>query len=100
MQYIIANPNAETLQLCLWLFHHRLKNSAYKSPLYNERTNDKGVYFNTPQRLTQIMGANTSIIVAGRLTCKTDSIAAPFVLRNMQRMAGSIVGIVEFTFKY
>ncbi len=46
----------------------------------------KQIYFNTPQRLTQLIGANTTVIVAGRRTGKTDSIASPFVLRNMQRM--------------
>ena len=58
------------------------------------------VYFNKPQRLTQLIGANISVIVAGRRTGKTDSIAAPFVLRNMQRMAGSTGGIVVPTFKH
>ena len=60
----------------------------------------KDVYFNTPQRLTQLVGANTTVIVAGRRTGKTDSIAAPFVLRNMQRMPGSTGGIVVPTFKH
>ena len=60
----------------------------------------KKVYFNEPQRLTQLIGANTTVIVAGRRTGKTDSIAAPFVLRNMQRMAGSTGGIVVPTFKH
>ena len=62
--------------------------------------NDKSVYFNTPQRLTQFIGANTTVIVAGRRTGKTDSIASPFVLRNMQRMPGSTGGIVVPTFKH
>ena len=60
----------------------------------------KQVYFNDPQRLTQLIGANTTVIVAGRRTGKTDSIASPFVLRNMQRMAGSTGGIVVPTFKH
>ena len=60
----------------------------------------KAVYFNKPQRLTQLIGANTTVIVAGRRTGKTDSIAAPFVLRNMQRMPGSTGGIVVPTFKH
>lgn len=60
----------------------------------------KQVYFNKPQRLTQLIGANTTVIVAGRRTGKTDSIAAPFVLRNMQRMPGSTGGIVVPTFKH
>ena len=61
---------------------------------------DKQIYFNEPQRLTQLIGANTTVIVAGRRTGKTDSIAAPFVLRNMQRMPGSTGGIVVPTFKH
>lgn len=60
----------------------------------------KPVYFNKPQRLTQLIAANTTVIVAGRRTGKTDSIAAPFVLRNMQRMPGSTGGIVVPTFKH
>ena len=60
----------------------------------------KQVYFNKPQRLTQLIAANTTVIVAGRRTGKTDSIAAPFVLRNMQRMPGSTGGIVVPTFKH
>ena len=60
----------------------------------------KKVYFNKPQRLTQLIGANITVIVAGRRTGKTDSIAAPFVLRNMQRMPGSTGGIVVPTFKH
>lgn len=60
----------------------------------------KKVYFNTPQRLTQLVGANTTVIVAGRRTGKTDSIAAPFVLKMMQRMPGSTGGIVVPTFKH
>lgn len=60
----------------------------------------KRIYFNDPQRLTQLIGANTTVIVAGRRTGKTDSIAAPFVLRNMQRMEGSTGGIVVPTFKH
>ena len=58
------------------------------------------VYFNKPQRLTQLIGANTTVIVAGRRTGKTDSIASPFVYRNMQRMPGSTGGIVVPTFKH
>ncbi len=61
---------------------------------------DKKIYFNNPQRLTQLIGANTTVIVAGRRTGKTDSIAAPFALRNMQRMPGSTGGIVVPTFKH
>lgn len=63
-------------------------------------TENPRIYFNKPQRLTQLIGANTTVIVAGRRTGKTDSIAAPFVLRNMQRMPGSTGGIVVPTFKH
>ena len=58
------------------------------------------VYFNHVQRATQLIGANTTVIVAGRRTGKTDSIASPFVLRNMQRMPGSTGGIVVPTYKH
>lgn len=58
------------------------------------------LYFNRPQRLTQLIGANTTVIVAGRRTGKTDSIAAPFLLRNFQRMPGSSNGIMVPTYKH
>ena len=58
------------------------------------------IYFNKPQLLTQFIGAQTTVIVAGRRTGKTDSIASPFVLRNVQRMPGSTGGIVVPTFKH
>ena len=61
---------------------------------------EKKVYFNKPQCLTRLIGANTTVIVAGRSTGKTVSIAAPFVLRNMLRMPGSTSGIVVPTFKH
>jgi hypothetical protein len=60
----------------------------------------KEVYFNKPQLLTQLVAANTTVIVAGRRTGKTDSIAAPFTLKMMQRMPGSTGGIVVPTFKH
>ena len=63
-------------------------------------TPKKQIYFNAPQRLTQLIGAHTTVIVAGRRTGKTDSIASPFVLRNMQRMSGSTGGIVVPTYKH
>ena len=69
-------------------------------PCKKMETTQKQVYFNKPQRLTQLIAANTTVIVAGRRTGKTDSIAAPFVLRNMQRMPGSTGGIVVPTFKH
>lgn len=63
-------------------------------------TANKEIYFNKPQRLVQLIGANTTVVVAGRRTGKTDSIAAPFMLRNMQRMPGSTGGIVVPTFRH
>ena len=47
-----------------------------------------------------IVDGVTTVIVAGRRTGKTDSIASPFVYRNMQRMPGSTGGIVVPTFKH
>lgn len=60
----------------------------------------KPTYFNKPQMLAQWIGARTTVVVAGRRTGKTDSIAAPFVLKMMQRMPGSTGGIVVPTFKH
>ena len=62
--------------------------------------NTKRIYFNNPQRRTQLIAANTTVIIAGRRTGKTDGLAAPFVLRNMQRMPGSTGGIVVPTYKH
>lgn len=58
------------------------------------------VYFNRPQMLAQFIAARTTVIVAGRRTGKTDSIAAPYALKMMQRMPGSTGGIVVPTFKH
>ncbi len=44
--------------------------------IYKIFMSEKRVCFNKPQRLTQLIGANTTVIVAGRRTGKTDSIAA------------------------
>ncbi|MDE7159380.1 MAG: hypothetical protein K2O24_00845 [Muribaculaceae bacterium] len=60
----------------------------------------KLVYFNDPQRLVQLVGARKTVVVAGRRTGKTDSIAAPYALRCMQRMPGSTGGIVVPTFRH
>ena len=43
-------------------------------------TSQRKVYFNRPQQLTQLIGANTTVIVTGRRTGKTDSIAAVRVI--------------------
>ena len=65
-------------------------------------TNPKATptYFNRPQLQAQLVGARTTVIVAGRRTGKTDSIAAPYTLKMMQRMPGSTGGIVVPTFKH
>lgn len=61
---------------------------------------DNKVYFNNPQLHTQLIDANTTVVVAGRRTGKTDGIAAPKLLKNIQRMPGSTGGIVVPTFKH
>lgn len=58
------------------------------------------IYFNDVQRRVQLIGANTSVILAGRRTGKTDSIGSPFVYRNMQRMPGSTGALVVPTYKH
>ncbi len=58
------------------------------------------IYFNRPQLMAQLIAARTTVVVAGRRTGKTDSIAAPFALKMMQRMPGSTGGIVVPTFKH
>lgn len=67
-----------------------------------ELTNPKAkpTYFNRPQLMAQLIGARTTVIVAGRRTGKTDSIAAPYTLKMKQRMPGSTGGIVVPTFKH
>ncbi len=67
-----------------------------------QQTNPKATptYFNRPQLLTQLVGARTTVVVAGRRTGKTDSIAAPYTLKMMQRMKGATGGIVVPTFKH
>lgn len=56
------------------------------------------VYFNPVQLQCQWIGAHTSVMVCGRRTGKTDGMAAPFLLRCIQRMPGSSGGIVVPTF--
>ena len=65
-------------------------------------TNPKATptYFNRPQLMAQYVAARKTVIVAGRRTGKTDSIAAPYALKMMQRMPGSTGGIVVPTFKH
>ena len=61
---------------------------------------DKLMYFNDPQLRCQLIGANTTVLVAGRRTGKTDGVGAVFVLRNVTRMPGSTGAIVVPTFKH
>ncbi len=58
----------------------------------------KKVYFNDPQLECHLVGARTSVCVMGRRTGKTHGIAAPYILRCIQRMPGSTGGIVVPTF--
>lgn len=46
---------------------------------------EKKVYFNKPQRLTQFVGANTTVIVSEQHIGKTDNIAVPFMLRSYHK---------------
>lgn len=65
-----------------------------------QQKNSKEIYFNIPQQEAFLIAALITVIVAGRRTGKTDSIAGPFVLKMMQRMSGSTGGIVVPTFKH
>lgn len=56
------------------------------------------VYFNPVQLQCQWIAANTTVMVCGRRTGKTDGMAAPFLLRMVTRMPGSTGGIVVPTF--
>ena len=58
----------------------------------------KEIYFNPVQLQFQWIAANTSVAVCGRRTGKTHGIAAPFLLRCVQRMPGATGGIVVPTF--
>ena len=53
------------------------------------------VYFNPPQQKVMFTAANKTVFVGGRRLGKTHGIAAPWTLRNVQRMpksAGAFVG--------
>ena len=58
------------------------------------------IYFNKIQQKVMLIGAKTTVVVAGRRTGKTYGMGAPFVFRNMQRMPGSTGGIVVPTFRH
>ncbi|MCM1522789.1 MAG: hypothetical protein NC039_09090 [Muribaculaceae bacterium] len=58
----------------------------------------KQIYFNPIQLQFQWIAAHTMVAVCGRRTGKTHGIAAPFLLRCVQRMPGCTGGIVVPTF--
>ena len=58
----------------------------------------KQIYFNPVQLQFQWIAANTSVAVCGRRTGKTHGIAAPFLIRCVQRMPRCTGGIVVPTF--
>ena len=60
----------------------------------------KSVYFNRVQQRALLIGAKVTVVVAGRRTGKTFGLAAPYMLRNVQRMPGGTGGIVVPTFKH
>ncbi|MDR0685959.1 MAG: hypothetical protein LBF79_00650 [Dysgonamonadaceae bacterium] len=47
------------------------------------------IYFNPPQQEVMFTGAKTTVFVGGRRLGKTHGVAAPFFLRNFQRMPRS-----------
>jgi hypothetical protein len=60
----------------------------------------KQIYLNPPQQEAIYTGAHTSVFVGGRRIGKTHGIAAPWLLRNLQRMPRSSGGIVVPTYKH
>lgn len=56
------------------------------------------IYFNKIQQRIALIGAKTTVVVAGRRFGKTYGVGSQFALRNMQRMVGSTGGIVVPTF--
>lgn len=59
----------------------------------------KKIYFNPPQQEVMYTGAHTVVFVGGRRIGKTHGVAAPFLLRNFQRMPGSSGAFVASTYK-
>ncbi len=59
----------------------------------------KKIYFNPPQQEVMYTGAHTVVFVGGRRIGKTHGVAAPFLLRNVQRMPGSSGAFVASTYK-
>jgi hypothetical protein len=61
--------------------------------------NNKPIYFNPPQQEVMFTGAHTVVFVGGRRLGKTHGVAAPFFLRNFQRMPRSSGAFVFSTYK-
>ena len=59
----------------------------------------KPIYFNPPQQEVMYTGAHTIVFVGGRRIGKTHGVAAPFFLRNFQRMPRSSGAFVVSTYK-
>lgn len=59
----------------------------------------KKIYFNDPQLEFMYTGAHTSVIAGGRRLGKSHGFAAPFALRNTQKMPRSTGGIVGSTYQ-
>ncbi|MDR1981338.1 MAG: hypothetical protein LBQ39_06955 [Tannerellaceae bacterium] len=57
------------------------------------------IYFNPPQQEIMFTGAHTTVIAGGRRLGKSHGIAAPFFLRNFQRMPRSSGAFVFSSYK-
>jgi hypothetical protein len=67
--------------------------------MMSKQTRSKKVYFNDAQRYLLHLGANQERIIASRRFGKSDGIAAPRILRNVQHMPRSAGAIYGATFK-
>jgi hypothetical protein len=62
--------------------------------------NAKQIYFNPPQQEVMFTGAKTTVFVGGRRLGKTHGVAAPFFLRNFQRMPRSSGAFVVPSYRH
>jgi hypothetical protein len=60
----------------------------------------KAIYFNPPQQEVMFTGAKTTVFVGGRRLGKTHGVAAPFLLRNLQRMPRSSGAFVVPSYRH
>jgi len=65
----------------------------------SNKNDSKKIYMNNPQLDCYHVAANKTTFVAGRRFGKTHGIVAPWILRNVQNMPQSAMGIVTPTFK-